>query len=188
MGPISISLGLAVAALTVDSAFAAGLPQLDSSKFAPQIVWLAITFAVLYVLMAKVALPRVGEVLEERQNRIDDTLEKAQALKGEAEAILEAYDRALAEARRQANDLLRQTNERQAAAAAERQADLSRRLAKEIKEAEEHIASARNRAVADIRALALELAQAAAAKLMGEVPDQRATTAAVDATLRERER
>ena len=79
---------LLVAAAWADAgpALAAGLPQLDASKYPSMVIWLAISFAVLYVLMAKVTLPRIAQVLEKRQDRIDDNLEKATGLKAEAEA------------------------------------------------------------------------------------------------------
>ena len=63
------------------------MPQLDISAFSPQIIWLIITFTLLYVLMAKVALPRIGSILEQRQARIDDNLDAAQNLRNESNAI-----------------------------------------------------------------------------------------------------
>ena len=78
------------------------MPQLDPNVFSPQLVWLAISFAILYFLMAKVALPRVGRVLEERQERIEDNLETAEELKKQADTQAEAHEKALSGAREQA--------------------------------------------------------------------------------------
>ncbi|MGE5477250.1 MAG: hypothetical protein ACM3Q1_11385, partial [Bacteroidales bacterium] len=65
------------------------MPQFQQTAFfLPQIVWLAITFITLYILMAKVALPKIGAVLDERQRKIDDNLDKAAQLKAEAEAAV----------------------------------------------------------------------------------------------------
>jgi len=67
------------------------MPQLDVSTFAPQLVWLAITFVVLYLLMAKLGLPRVSAILDARRKRQDDDLARAAEMKAEAEAALAAY-------------------------------------------------------------------------------------------------
>ena len=75
------------------------MPQLESATFISQIVWLAVTFLALYVVMARIALPRIGEVLEARQDRIAHDLDTAASLKAEAEAALAAYETSIAEAR-----------------------------------------------------------------------------------------
>ena len=67
------------------------MPQLEVSTFVPQLVWLAITFVVLYLLMAGIGLPRVGGAIEARRRRVDDDLARAAQLKSEAEAVLAAY-------------------------------------------------------------------------------------------------
>ena len=97
------------------------MPQLDLATFPPQLIWLAITFIALYLVMRAVGLPRVGEVIAARRARIDGDLEKAQQLKNETEAVITAYEKALAEARAQAQITLRETTEQLNALSAERQ-------------------------------------------------------------------
>ena len=75
------------------------MPQFDISTFPTQLIWLAIAFVLLYVLMARVALPRIGQVLEERQEKIDDNLDSAEQLRAETEVDSEAYETALVQAR-----------------------------------------------------------------------------------------
>ena len=72
------------------------MPQLDTATYLPQLVWFAITFILLYVVLWRVALPRITGVLEERQARIDLDLARAEALKKEAAAALEAYEKTIA--------------------------------------------------------------------------------------------
>ena len=177
------ALGLAAA-----PAVAQGLPQLDSSTFAPQIIWLAISFAVLYVAMSRIVLPRIGEVLDERQNKIDGLLKRAETLKLEAESALAAYDKAMAKARLEAQDAMRQSADRAAKTAADRHAELASRLGEEIKAAEARINDAKNRALAAIGPAAADIAGAIVGRLAGETLDARALTPAVDAILRERRR
>jgi F-type H+-transporting ATPase subunit b len=173
-------------ALAAGPASAAGLPQLDPGTYAPQVIWLAITFAVLYLLMAKVALPRISHVLEERRHKIDQNLKMAESLKGEAEAAAEAYEGALADARARAGTVLSDVREGAASDAAGRQAELGARLHADIQEAEAGIAAARDKAVAGIRDVAAEVAHSAAEKLAGETVDAGAVRSAVDAALKER--
>lgn len=145
----------------------AGLPQLDTSTFAPQLVWLAITFAVLYFLMTKVALPKVGQVLEERQERITADLEKAQAARDEAASVTAAYEQALAEARQEAQSLIAAASAEVAKAQSERQAQYAADLAARTKAAEERIQAAKEQALANVRAVAVEIVQHTAEKLAG---------------------
>lgn len=167
-------------------ALAAGLPQLDPSNFAPQIVWLVISFVILYVLMTKVALPRVTRVLEERQTRIEGNIERAEALRTEAQETAEAYDAAIAAARQAAQAVLSEARDRIAADAAARHAELGERLTGEIAAAEARIGQAKRDALAQMQALAVEIAETAAQRLTGDAPDGKAVTTAVKTVMKER--
>ncbi len=91
------------------------MPQFDISTFPTQLIWLAIAFVLLYVLMARVALPRIGQVLEERQEKIDDNLDSAEQLRAETEVDSEAYETALVQAREQARGAIPPTTKPAAA-------------------------------------------------------------------------
>ena len=145
----------------------AGLPQLDPTTFASQIFWLAVTFIVLYLLMSRVALPRVRDVLEERERRITDDLEKAQRLKDESEAVLAEYEKALADARANAQAMFAQAAEQANAEAAKRQQDMAQKLAKQLETAESRVQAAKAAALDNIRQVAIEVARDAAARLTG---------------------
>src|SRR5438477_11538196 len=95
------------------------MPQLDVSTFTPQLVWLAISFIALYLLMSRLGLPRVDAIIEARRKRLDDDLARAAATKAEAEAVIAAYQRSLAEARAQAQAAGKERSDRLAADAAE---------------------------------------------------------------------
>ncbi len=167
-------------------AMAQGLPQLDPSNFAPQIVWLVIAFAVLYFLMAKVALPRVTRVLEERQTRIESNLERAEAIRAEAQKTAEAYDASLAAARQAAQAVLAEARDRIAADAAAQHAELGERLNGEISAAEARIDEAKRDAMAKLQDLAVDIAGTVAERLAGEAPDSKTVGTVVKNVLKER--
>jgi len=162
------------------------MPQLDVATFAPQIIWLAITFIVLYVLMTGWGLPRVRAALDARRQRIEGDIARAAQMKSEAEAVIGAYERALAEARAQAQATVRDTIARLNEAAAERQRKLAETLHAETAAAERRIAAAKADAMAGLREVAVEVARAASAKIAGAELDPSRARAAVDAVLRER--
>ena len=75
------------------------MPQFDPSTYASQLFWLAVMFVALYWIVSKIAVPRIGEVLEQRARVIQDDLDRAVQLKAETDAAAGAYDKAMAEAR-----------------------------------------------------------------------------------------
>ena len=162
-----------------------GMPQLDFSTFPSQLFWLALTFIILYALMRVLALPRIETAIETRRHRLDDDLARAATLKSEAEAVIAAYQKALAEARADAQRRMRETGERLAAEAAARQQQIAEALAREIAAAERDIAAARGRALADLRGIVVDVARSVAEKLTGLPADPRALDAAVERLLAE---
>jgi F-type H+-transporting ATPase subunit b len=163
-----------------------GLPQLDPTVFAPQLIWLAITFATLYYLMSKVALPRVAEVLEERQERITDDLDKAAALREESSTVMSNYEKALSDARAHAQTVIAQTAQEITTAQTARQSDFAADLAGKIRAAEDRVAAAKHAALANIRSVAVEATQQVAEKLAGIRIDAKEADSAVGAVIQER--
>src|ERR1700751_1053028 len=125
------------------------MPQLEVSTFIPQLVWLAITFVVLYLLMLRIGLPRVGGAIDARRRRVDDDLARAAQLKAEAEAVLGAYQETLAKARAEAQAGVKETTDRIEAEAAERQRQLTESLALRTAEAARQIAAAKQRGLSE---------------------------------------
>src|SRR5437667_9670280 len=104
------------------------MPQLDVSTFAPQLFWLAVWFVVLYLLMAKLGLPRIAVAIEARRRQREGDLARAAQLKEEAEAANAAFLRTMAQARAEAQAVIKQATDRLAAEAAERQRQLAATL------------------------------------------------------------
>jgi F-type H+-transporting ATPase subunit b len=162
------------------------MPQLDPTSFSPQLIWLAITFVVLFFLMAKVALPRVGIAIERRKEQIDGDLDRAIKLKAEIDIVIQAYERALAEARAQASATVNETKDRLHEIASERQAAAIAALAEKTATAETRIATAKADALANVRTIALEAARAATSRLIGDDIDETRIGQTVDQVMKGR--
>ncbi len=162
------------------------MPQFDLTVWSPQLVWLTISFVLLYLLMSRVALPRVSSILEDREFRISDSLRRAESLKQDAESAVAAYEKLMTDARAKAHEQVHTVRDRAARDAAERHAELNDRLSAEVAAAETRIAAARDQAVGELRGLAVEVAGAAVERLMGEKLDPAAVSTAVDGAMRVR--
>ena len=162
------------------------MPQLDLTTFSSQIFWLIVCFAALYVLMAKLAVPKIERIVEERRHRVEGDLEKAAQMKAEAEAVIAAYEKALADARHQAQLTMKETSDRLGAIAAERQREANAVIAEKTATAERSIAAAKAAAMGNLRGLAVDVARAAAARLIGGEIDEARAGAAVDTALKGR--
>jgi F-type H+-transporting ATPase subunit b len=162
------------------------MPQFDPTSFPSQLFWLAVSFIALYVLMSKVALPRIGEILEERQKRISDDLDMAERLKTETESAIATYEKALAEARSSAQAAIAKVMDANAAEAAERHRALEATLSAKITESEERIHAARREAMTQVSGIAAEVAAAIVERFADIKADGAALGPVVDAIAKER--
>lgn len=159
-----------------------GLPQLDAKTFPSQIFWLIVSFLALYWLLSRKALPRVGDILEARQARISADLDRAAQLRHEAEEALRKHEAVVAEAQARAAAQIKETQDRLAAEAAKRQAEVDADLNAKLAEAEGRIGAAKDKALAEIRGVAAEVASAAVRRLAGievAAADVEATVASI---------
>lgn len=142
-------------------------PPFDQSSFGPQLIWLAITFAVLYLMLSKYLLPRISEVIAERENTVSRDLAKAEALKVDTDKALAAYEKALSEAKGKASDIAKSTRERLSAETDAEKQKAEAELAKSAAVAETRIAENKARALASVNEIAGETVSAIVAKLTG---------------------
>ncbi|MAO91542.1 MULTISPECIES: F0F1 ATP synthase subunit B' [unclassified Hwanghaeella] len=170
-----------VCAYAAEAEHQGGMPQLDTSSFSSQIFWLAVTFAALFILMWKVAVPRVGDVIESREQKIRADLERAEQLRVEIAEAEASVEKALSEARSEAQDILRKAQEKLVADHAKKMEKLDADLAVKMTDAEASIDEARKEAMASIREVAQEVAAASIEKLSGKAASKADVTKAVDA-------
>ncbi|OUR77735.1 hypothetical protein A9Q83_09455 [Alphaproteobacteria bacterium 46_93_T64] len=158
------------------------MPQLNFVDFPPQLVWLAISFVILYIAMAKVAIPRISEVLEGRQDRIARDLDEAKRLSEESDKAKAEYEAALEEARAKAHGMV---SELKATLTKEQDAsrvDLEAKLAEKAQAAEKSIADAKETALSNVRNIAGEAAKAAVSRLVSLEVSDADLSAAVEAS------
>jgi F-type H+-transporting ATPase subunit b len=159
-------------------------PPFQKDTFASQLVSLVIAFVALYLIVSRIALPRVGGAIDARQNAIDGDLSEAQKLRDQSDAALKSYEGELASARSRAQAIGAETREKlNAASEAERKA-LEDKLAVKLTEAEKTIASTRATAMGNVRGIAVDTASAIVQRLTGVQPDAQAVNSAVDASLK----
>lgn len=159
------------------------MPQLDVSTFSPQLFWLAVWFVVLYLLMAKIGLPRIAVAIEARRRQREDDLARAARLKSEAEAANAAFQKTMSTARAQAQAMIKETLDRLAAEGAERQRALASALAGQVAAAEQRIAATKEQALFEVRGIAIDVGRAVVEKLTGSTPNAAGLAAAVDRSL-----
>ncbi len=160
------------------------MPQLDFAHFLPQLVWLAIVFIVLYIIMARVALPRIGAVLAARKEKIESDLEAADRARKDAEATLAAYDESMQGARDNAHQIVAKASEAVGVEATKRHAELDEHIARETSAAAATVAQAQEDAMANLREIAADAARDATRKLIGVEASNEDIARAIDATRR----
>jgi F-type H+-transporting ATPase subunit b len=155
-------------------------PPFDASTYPSQLLWLAITFGLFYFFLKRVALPRIGSILEVRSDRIAQDLDQAARMKDEADAAIAAYEQELATAKTKANEIAQKARDSaKAEAESERkaaEADLERKLA----EAEQRIAEIKAKAMGEVGTIASDTAAAIVEKLIGA----KTTRAEIEAAIR----
>ncbi|MCB2109185.1 MAG: F0F1 ATP synthase subunit B' [Rhodobacteraceae bacterium] len=161
------------------------MPQFDPTFFPSQIFWLAVTFVALYLVISRFAIPRVGEILEQRARLIQDDLDRAANLKADTDAALAAYEKAIADARNQAREVLIAAAGDVKKVADAQNAAVNAEITKQIADAESRIAKAKQDAMDSIKSIAAETAKDAVAKLAGISPDGGKIDGAVAAALKD---
>lgn len=142
-------------------------PPFDSSTYASQLFWLALSFGVFYWLMNKVLVPRIGGILETRQSRIAEDLAKAQELKDEADNALAAYEQELATAKMNANEIGTKARDKAKAEADAEQARIEADLAEKLASAETRITEVRSAAMAEVGTIAKDATSTILERLIG---------------------
>jgi len=162
----------------------APFPPFERETFASQLVWFAICFIALYLLMSKLALPRIGGILAQRRASIDEDLGAARQLQENSDAELMAYEKALADARTRAQTIANETRDKLNAEADQARKRLEAELNAKLHDAEQQIAATKQAALANVRGIAVDAAAAIIERLIGAKPAAKVVETAVDAVVK----
>jgi F-type H+-transporting ATPase subunit b len=159
-------------------------PPFNATTFASQLVWLVIAFVCLYVLMSRVALPRITRAIDNRDKAIKGDLADAERLKAQSDEAVAAYEKALADARARAQAIAGEMRERQQAAADQERKALEERLNARLAESDKSIAATKQAAMSNVRGIAGDAAKAIVERLIGKAPDEKSVDAALATVLK----
>lgn len=156
------------------------MPQFEfGTVFVPQIAWLAIIFAVLYFGVVRLTLPKVGKVMQAREDQVSSDLDIAEQAKASADRLAADYDAGVAAAQEAARAGLAASRAKSAAAIEKTLAKANEKLAAQAQASEAELAAAREKALGEIGLVAVDAASDIVEKLTGKRPDGTQASAAV---------
>jgi len=158
-------------------------PPFAQETFPSQLLSLAVVFGLLYLLMSRLALPRVASILAARRDRIDGDLSAAQKARTDSEAAQAAYEKSLADARARAQGVAAETQQKAAAEAETQRKALEAQLHTKLEAAEKQIAATKTAAMTNVRSIAVDTAGLIVERLTGKAPAKQSVERAVDAAL-----
>ena len=159
------------------------MPQFDFNSFAPQLVWLAISFVLLYLIMSRLALPRVGQILQERASRITSDLAAAARLREDTAKAIAEYEQALANAKARAQTIARQARDEMTRDIEGQRAEVDQTIALQMADAEKRINAMKEAALTHVGEIATDTAEALLARLLGKTVNRLELQSAVNEAL-----
>ena len=159
-------------------------PPFDKATFGPQLIWLALTFGFLYVMLSRKLLPRVAGVIESRAEGIRNDLAEAEQLKSQTDTALKSYEQALATAKANAAGIAKSQRDQITAETDRERTAVDAQMAAKIADAEKRIAQSKVTALSAVSGVATETVGAIVAKLTGQsvtAPEIASAIAAVKA-------
>ena len=143
------------------------MPQLNFSDFPPQLIWLAIVFISLYMLMSRWLVPSIGTVIDARTGRVEGDIAEAKRLKDETAKAIAGYEQALSEARSKAGAMAQGERDRLKAEIDAERAKVESQLGARLADAEAQIAAAKDTALGQVHGIAGETVETIVQELLG---------------------
>jgi F-type H+-transporting ATPase subunit b len=178
---MSLFIGTAHAADPAKSGGGSAFPPFDPTWYASTVFWLIVVFAALYYVMSKVALPRVEDILETREAKIDGDLKAASAMQEKAKAAGEAYEKLLADAKTGAQATAQKARDEASAAADAKRKSVEADTLQKVAASEASISAARDKAMGNVSTIAADTAQDIVKRITGVAPSANDVKRAVSA-------
>ncbi len=147
------------------------MPQLSSAFWVSQLFWLVTTFMTMLFLMSKVIVPKIADVVEGRNKRINSDLESAENYRDNAENVLKEYEESLVDARKQAENTLVSTKDEIAKLISQKESEISARLSKEIEAGQSKIVEAKKSAMSEVKEISVGVSTEMLEKIIGTKPN-----------------
>lgn len=161
------------------------LPQLDPTWYASQSFWLLITFCAMFVVVWRFVMPLMRATVDARQTRLETDLKTAEDLKNQAEALLKQYEAAMADVKKQSQEILAKAQEEITASLAQTEKDFDARLSQRLSAGEQQLEAAKAEALQNVRQIATDLTGEITQKITATVPTAAELSDAVDSVLKE---
>ena len=162
-----------------DNAEVVAFPPFDATTFGSQLFWFAIVFTTLYVMISRVIAPRIAGIIEDRRARIANDLAEAGKMQARAQTAGEAHEKALADARANAQKIAQDTRNKLNADADAKRKSLESELSARLVAAEKQVAEMKAKALGNVETVAADATAAIVEKLLGKAPSADAVAAAV---------
>jgi len=176
-GAAANQAGAAATHSATEAAAPIGFPPFDASTFGAQIFWLLICFGILYVVVARAVVPRVGGILEARKDKIDGDLAAADNFRKQTDKAIADYEAALAAARAKAHSIAEETRAKAKGELDGKRAAVEADLAGKVNVAEASIQKAKTAALGNVDSIAADTAAALVSRLTGAVSADEAKAA-----------
>jgi F-type H+-transporting ATPase subunit b len=141
------------------------MPQLNSATFVSQIFWLIVSFVIMWLVVGKFVVPRIGEIIKRRQRKIDDCISAAEGFKASAEELISRYNAAVARAEEQANDTWQKAQDEIKKQSESLQTEMNERLKKRLEDNEKNLRQFEKAVKSKVDVMAADLSEQIVSKL-----------------------
>ena len=149
----------------------AGLPQMDITTFPSQLFWLVITFAILYIFMWRVVIPKLSTTIEERKDKISDDINEAEKFNSEATSILEKYEEQMSSASQSASDIISESKSQMNEYFENLKLENEKKIAEMIRNSQEMIKLREKDSINEVRNATLETVKEITIKYLDKIPN-----------------